>query len=230
MEQSPWEVNTFSASKIIFSMLWNQKIHQRNDKSPPIVPFLSQMYPVHTLSFCSYKIHFNISLPSKSRSSKWFLSFRIYNKISVRISFYSHTRYMSRSPHPPWIYHVNNIWHGAHITLFWHTLSLYGSLKPEGWLVNSWFRSYKFLGLLNCFPSSNILKIFQIRKVNTKFQKMDEFLPTDKRRRGSGVPRNFFSVGEGFNIFRWGQKERGSGDGSPLVRGSGGSCNLVQEI
>jgi len=27
-----------------------------------------------------------------------------------------------------------------------------------------------------------------------------------------------------------GHRERGSGDGSPLVRGSGGSCNLVQEI
>ena len=27
-----------------------------------------------------------------------------------------------------------------------------------------------------------------------------------------------------------GQKERGSGGGSLLVRGSGGSCNLVQEI
>jgi len=27
-----------------------------------------------------------------------------------------------------------------------------------------------------------------------------------------------------------GQKERGSVGGSPLVRGSGGSCNLVQEI
>ena len=26
------------------------------------------------------------------------------------------------------------------------------------------------------------------------------------------------------------QTERGSGGGSPLVRGSGGSCNLVQEI
>jgi len=26
---------------------------------------------------------------------------------------------------------------------------------------------------------------------------------------------------------RTGQRERGSGDGSPLVRGSGGSCNLV---
>jgi len=27
-----------------------------------------------------------------------------------------------------------------------------------------------------------------------------------------------------------GQRERGSGDGSPLVTGSGGGCNLVQEI
>ena len=27
-----------------------------------------------------------------------------------------------------------------------------------------------------------------------------------------------------------GQRERGSGGDSPLVRGSGGSCNLVQEI
>jgi len=27
-----------------------------------------------------------------------------------------------------------------------------------------------------------------------------------------------------------GQRERGSGGGSPLVRGSGGRCNLVQEI
>ena len=27
-----------------------------------------------------------------------------------------------------------------------------------------------------------------------------------------------------------GQRERGSGGGSPLARGSGGSCNLVQEI
>jgi len=27
-----------------------------------------------------------------------------------------------------------------------------------------------------------------------------------------------------------GQRERGSGGGSPLVRGYGGSCNLVKEI
>jgi hypothetical protein len=44
----------------------------------------------------------------------------------------------------------------------------------------------------------------------------------------SGAPRNFFQGG--FNKFSWGQSERGSGGGSPLVRGSGSSCNLVQEI
>jgi len=44
----------------------------------------------------------------------------------------------------------------------------------------------------------------------------------------SGVPRNFFR--RGINKFSWGQRGRGCGGGSPLVRGSGGSCNLVQEI
>jgi len=32
---------------------------------------------------------------------------------------------------------------------------------------------------------------------------------------GSGVPRNFVRGG-GFNKFGWGQRERGSGGGSPL--------------
>ena len=47
----------------------------------------------------------------------------------------------------------------------------------------------------------------------------------------SGVPRNFFSGGGSTNsVEDRGQRGRGSGGGSPLVRGSGGSCNLVQEI
>ena len=48
----------------------------------------------------------------------------------------------------------------------------------------------------------------------------------------SGVPRNFFSGGGGStnSVEDRGQRGRGSGGGSPLVRGSGGSCNLVQEI
>ena len=47
----------------------------------------------------------------------------------------------------------------------------------------------------------------------------------------SGVPRNFFSGGGSTNsVVDRGQTERGSGGSSPLVRGSGGSCNSVQEI
>ena len=48
---------------------------------------------------------------------------------------------------------------------------------------------------------------------------------------GNGVPRNFVRGGVSANsVEDGGQRERGSGGGSPLVRGSGGSCNLVQEI
>jgi hypothetical protein len=47
----------------------------------------------------------------------------------------------------------------------------------------------------------------------------------------SGVPRNFVRRGVSTNsVEDRGQREQGSGGGSPLVRGSGGSCNLVQEI
>ena len=47
---------------------------------------------------------------------------------------------------------------------------------------------------------------------------------------GSGVPRNFVwgRGGSTNSVEDRGQKEGGSGGGSPLVRGSGGSCNLVQ--
>jgi len=45
------------------------------------------------------------------------------------------------------------------------------------------------------------------------------------------VPRNFVRGGGSINsVEDRGHRERGSGGGSPLVRGSGGSCNLVQEI
>ena len=47
----------------------------------------------------------------------------------------------------------------------------------------------------------------------------------------SGIPRNFVWGGGSTNSVEVrGQRERGSGGSSPLVRGSGGSCNLVQEI
>jgi hypothetical protein len=48
----------------------------------------------------------------------------------------------------------------------------------------------------------------------------------------SGIPRNFFGGRKGStnSVEDRAQTERGSGGGSPLVRGPGGSCNLVEEI
>jgi len=46
----------------------------------------------------------------------------------------------------------------------------------------------------------------------------------------SAVPWNFVRGDSTNSVEDRGQIERGSGGGSPLVRGSGGCCNLVQEI
>ena len=43
-------------------------------------------------------------------------------------------------------------------------------------------------------------------------------------------PGIFFGGGSTNSVEDRGQRERGSGGGSRLVRGSGGSCNLVQEV
>jgi hypothetical protein len=46
----------------------------------------------------------------------------------------------------------------------------------------------------------------------------------------SGIHRNLGGGASTNSVEDRGQREWGSGGGSPLVRGFGGSCNLVQEI
>ena len=87
----------------------------------------------------------------------------------------------------------------------------------------------------NTGRSSPCFKPFLIENMSDKFLPTwtllyfhsDTFLYS----KSVAYPRIFYG-GEGFNKFSWGQRteKRGSGGGSPLVRGSGGSCNLVQEI
>jgi hypothetical protein len=52
----------------------------------------------------------------------------------------------------------------------------------------------------------------------------------DKRAQPVAYPRILFGGGSTNLVEDRGQREWGSGVGSPLVRGSGGSSNLVQEI
>jgi len=69
-----------------------------------------------------------------------------------------------------------------------------------------------------------VIRVFYVSNVQT-VQRVHPLMT-------SGVPRNFVRGGEvpTNSVEDTGQREGGSGSGSPLVRGSGGSCNLIQEI
>jgi len=77
-------------------------------------------------------------------------------------------------------------------------------------LLNALLLAFKFLYSLTVCSQLNDLRRFQ---------------------RSSGVPRNFVRGGGSTNsVEDRGQRERGIWGRLPLVRGSGGSCNLVQEM
>jgi hypothetical protein len=77
------EAANCAATLELASILWSPKVHHRVHKSPPLVPILSQINPIHTILHFLSKIHFNIVHPPTSWSSQWSLSFWLSHQYPI---------------------------------------------------------------------------------------------------------------------------------------------------
>jgi hypothetical protein len=90
MELSPsWEAANCAAIQELPTILWKPKAHYRVQKSPPLVPVLSQISPIHIIPSYLSKIHFNIVRSPTSWSFQWSLSFWLSHQYPLCIPLLS---------------------------------------------------------------------------------------------------------------------------------------------
>jgi len=88
-EQSPnWRIIFVQLFKLL--PFKDPKVCSSIHKSQPVFHILSQVSPIHILQFYTFKIHFNIILPSTPWSSEWLLSIRVCRQIPECTSLFMH--------------------------------------------------------------------------------------------------------------------------------------------
>jgi len=88
-QNSSWEADSCPACNEIPNLLRMPKVYFRVHKSPWFDPILSQLNPVHTLTFCFFDICFNVILPPTPRSPKRHLPFRLFDQNFVRFPMHA---------------------------------------------------------------------------------------------------------------------------------------------
>jgi hypothetical protein len=108
MELSPsWEAANCAATQLP-SILWNPKVHHRVHKSPPSVPILRQIDPVHTIpSYLRCNLILSTHLDLVFRVVSFLLAFP---PICYMHSASTHSCYMPCPSHPPSLDHSNYTW------------------------------------------------------------------------------------------------------------------------
>jgi hypothetical protein len=69
------EANSCSANQDIPRTLQNPNVHYHVQNTPALFPILSQINPIHTLTFYLFEIHLSIILPSATRIFYWSIFF-----------------------------------------------------------------------------------------------------------------------------------------------------------
>jgi hypothetical protein len=117
MEQSPCEAKSHWTSREISRLLWNPKDRYGVHNSPPLVPTLIQMHPIHNFPPYFPNIDINIIFTCTPMSPSGlfpsgFLTKMMYAFLSLP------SCYLHRLSHPPWCDHPNNIWRSVQAMKF----------------------------------------------------------------------------------------------------------------
>jgi hypothetical protein len=110
---SSWEAVSCSVTQEIPKILWNTTVRFCVHKSPPLIPILSHINPIHTNPSKLSKMDFNII-------QTYLLVFLMvsfllaFPSISYMHSASPHSCYLPWPSHPRWLDHSNYTWRRVH--------------------------------------------------------------------------------------------------------------------